>query len=173
MKIRQVMLNDAKILSEYFLENKMHFREWEPKRKEDFNSILQWEKGLIEYDIEQEEGKAAYFIALDIRGKVLGHCSLTNISYGFFQAGYMGYGVSKWNEGKGIMFQLCGHVIAYAFQNLKLNRVMANYIPRNTRTENLLNRLGFVKEGLAKKYLKINGVWQDHILTSLINSLNR
>ncbi len=51
----------------------------------------------------------------------------------------------------------------------KLHRVMANYVPSNIRSENLLNRLGFRKEGTAKSYLKIAGSWQDHVLTSKIN----
>lgn len=49
---------------------------------------------------------------------------------------------------------------------------MANYIPSNIRSENVLQKLGFEKEGYAKKYLKINGLWQDHILTSLVNKEN-
>ena len=67
------------------------------------------------------------------------------------------------------MKKLCTHVISYAFDELGLNRVMANYMPSNLRSEALLNRLGFVREGVAKKYLKINGVWEDHVLTSLLN----
>lgn len=55
------------------------------------------------------------------------------------------------------------------FQTHGLHRIMANYQPANTRCEKLLQRLGFEKEGLAKSYLKINGCWADHVLTSLIN----
>jgi len=46
---------------------------------------------------------------------------------------------------------------------------MAGYLPHNERSGKLLDRLGFEKEGLARKYLKINGRWEDHLLTSLIN----
>lgn len=47
---------------------------------------------------------------------------------------------------------------------------MANYLPQNQRSAALLKRLGFSVEGYARDYLKINGEWQDHILTSLVNS---
>lgn len=50
------------------------------------------------------------------------------------------------------------------FTVLKLHRVMANYRPENLRSERLLARLGFEKEGLARSYLKINGSWADHVL---------
>ena len=46
---------------------------------------------------------------------------------------------------------------------------MANYVPRNTRSAAVLERLGFTIEGEAKDYLYINGVWEDHVLTSLTN----
>ncbi|WP_199609525.1 GNAT family N-acetyltransferase [Flocculibacter collagenilyticus] len=82
---------------------------------------------------------------------------------------YMGYGVSKEFEGKGVARELCSYAIEYAFSKLKLHRIMANYMPSNHRSDMLLQCLGFRKEGLALKYLKIAGAWEDHILTSLIN----
>jgi len=60
--------------------------------------------------------------------------------------------------------------IDYMFQSQSLHRIMANYMPHNHRSEKLLKRLGFTKEGIAKSYLKINGSWQDHVLTSLVNA---
>ncbi len=47
---------------------------------------------------------------------------------------------------------------------------MANYVPTNERSGRLLRRLGFTVEGYARDYLCLNGTWQDHILTSLINN---
>jgi ribosomal-protein-alanine N-acetyltransferase len=58
---------------------------------------------------------------------------------------------------------------AYVFDSLGLHRIMANYMPSNERSAHVLDRLGFTREGLAKDYLKIDGRWEDHILTSLIN----
>ncbi len=59
--------------------------------------------------------------------------------------------------------------IQHVFRDIGLHRIMANYRPENTRSEHLLASLGFEKEGLARSYLKINGSWADHVLTSLIN----
>jgi len=70
------------------------------------------------------------------------------------------------------MKQLCAYVISFAFKELGLNRVMANYMPKNIRSECLLRSLGFEREGFARKYLCINGKWEDHVLTSLINPKN-
>ena len=46
---------------------------------------------------------------------------------------------------------------------------MANYRPENDRSRKLLERLGFVREGLARDYLFIDGAWRDHVLTALTN----
>ncbi len=69
-----------------------------------------------------------------------------------------------------MMTQIVRHAIDYAFNNLRLNRISANYMPRNTRSARLLQKLGFEKEGYARRYLHINGRWEDHILTALLNS---
>lgn len=79
----------------------------------------------------------------------------------------MGYGIAKEYEGNGLAFNMCNTAIDYALHTLKLHRIMANYMPSNLRLEKLLNRLGFVKEGLAHEYLKIAGKWEDHVLKSL------
>ncbi len=99
-------------------------------------------------------------------------CSLTNIVRGPFMACNIGYSVSEEFQGQGVAKSLVSHAIDYAFNELRLNRVMANYLPRNERSAKLLESLGFVKEGLARRYLCINGVWEDHVLTSLLNPEN-
>ena len=58
---------------------------------------------------------------------------------------------------------------AKLFQELRMHRIMANYLPTNERSGSLLRRLGFKVEGYARDYIYINGAWRDHILTSLVN----
>jgi ribosomal-protein-alanine N-acetyltransferase len=50
-----------------------------------------------------------------------------------------------------------------------MHRIMANVRPDNERSLRVLDRLGFEREGYAKKYLRANGVWCDHVLTALTN----
>ena len=59
--------------------------------------------------------------------------------------------------------------VNYMFKVQNIHRVMASYMPRNHRSEAVLERVGFTKDGFAKDYLLINGKWEDHNLTSLIN----
>jgi len=57
----------------------------------------------------------------------------------------------------------------YCFEQMGLRRIMANHLPSNLRSERVLEALVFEKEGYARDYLKIAGVWEDHVLRSLVS----
>ncbi len=101
--------------------------------------------------------------------EVMGVCNYTNIIRGTFQACHLGYALAEKYQGQGIMQEALREANRYMFEELHLHRIMANYMPRNERSGRLLEKLGFRIEGKAEKLLKINGRWEDHIMTSLIN----
>ena len=116
------------------------------------------------------DGVAVTFIATDREtGAMLAGCNFTNIVRGIFQACHLGYSVDHAWQGKGLMFEVAQAGIAYMFGTQGLHRIMANHMPANVRSEQLLRRLGFEREGYARAYLKINGHWQDHVLNALVN----
>ena len=173
MNIKLASPGDAVALSHFYLRNEEHLLLWQPLREPGYHTKNNWKQRLTEWQLEQDHGNSAYFIAqLSEESEIFATCYLTNIVRGVFQACHMGYAIDYRYEGKGYMRQLCQYVIQYAFKELKLNRIMANYMPNNLRSENLLTRLGFDREGLAKRYLKINGRWEDHVLTTLVNPEN-
>lgn len=55
------------------------------------------------------------------------------------------------------------------FEELKLHRIEAPIMPRNETSINVVSKLGFTNEGIAKKLIKVNGIWEDHIRWALIN----
>ena len=67
------------------------------------------------------------------------------------------------------MTEILNACVPYMFDEVGLNRIMANYMPSNKASASVLEKLGFEREGYAKKYLKIAGNWEDHVLTSKIN----
>jgi ribosomal-protein-alanine N-acetyltransferase len=104
--------------------------------------------------------------------QLIGDCHFTNIVRGPFQAGHLGFSIARDREGQGLMRECLVTAIRHVFAELGLHRVMANYQPENTRSPRLLNQLGFEHEGIARAYLKIDGVWVDHVLTSLVNPVD-
>jgi len=173
MKIqtRLVQADDDERMARYYFENKAHFKPWEPKRDASFYRKESW-KQRVRYCLEaQAQKQSAHFISLSpATGTVIAHCTLSQINFGVFQACNMGYGVASDVEGSGIAYSTCKTAIMYAFDDLGLHRIMANYMPHNNRSGRLLARLGFAKEGLARNYLKIAGKWENHILCSLTSA---
>jgi ribosomal-protein-alanine N-acetyltransferase len=127
---------------------------------------------LIKWKEEFKEGRAIRFLLFlkeNPEGEIIGFCNFSQIFRGPFQACYLGYHIDAGFEGKGFMSEAVAKAIEYMFEQQKLHRIMANYMPSNEKSARLLQKLGFVVEGRAKKYLLINGQWEDHILTSLTN----
>jgi ribosomal-protein-alanine N-acetyltransferase len=102
-------------------------------------------------------------------GETIGFCNFSQIFRGPFQVCYLRYQLSGAHEGKGLMSEAIQRAIKYIFEEQNLYRIMANYMPSNTRSAKLLQNLGFVIEGMAKNYLLINGQRKNHVLTSLTN----
>jgi ribosomal-protein-alanine N-acetyltransferase len=154
-----------------------HLDRWSPPATQAFFSEAFWRERLAVAVEEFQAGRAARFvlqararphtIALD--APILGTCNYTNVVRGPFLACHLGYQIARAHEGRGLMAEALRATNAFIFGALRLHRIMANYRPENERSGKLLERLGFVREGLAKDYLYIDGAWRDHILTSLIN----
>lgn len=170
MKIMRSKPGHEIILANYYQENEIHLKKWSPLIPQGHHSVASWTLRLIERDKEYLEGSSVHFIGTNAsETQVIGICSVSNIVRGVFQSCHIGYSVDKSFEGQGRMQEIAQYAIEYVFTELKLHRIIANHMPGNRRSEALLNRLGFEREGYAKRYLQIDGEWEDHVLNSLIN----
>lgn len=163
----------SNLLLEFQQQNKVFLAPWEPLRDETFFTEEACHSRVKDSFNAFEQGVALPLVALCTRSqRVIATCNFSNIIRGVFQACHFGYAIDQGYEGQGIMTEVLEASIDYVFSELKLHRVMANYMLKNVRSGRLLQRLGFEKEGVAREYLKINGQWQDHILTAKINTKN-
>jgi len=146
-----------------------HLDRWSPPAAPSFFSEAFWRDRLGVAVEEFLAGRSVRFVLQEgsPSSPVVGTCNYTNIVRGPFLACYLGYQIARGHEGRGLMAEALRATNAYAFDNLGLHRIMANYRPENARSAQLLERLGFVREGLARDYLFIDGAWRDHVLTSL------
>jgi ribosomal-protein-alanine N-acetyltransferase len=102
--------------------------------------------------------------------RVIGHLRFTQIARGPFQNAMLGYAIDAAHEGRGLMREALQAALDDVFSpRIGLHRVQANVRPENLRSLALLERLGFVREGLAREYLFIDGAWRDHVLTARLN----
>ena len=117
----------------------------------------------------QQRGVRMYMFRREDLLVPIGDIALSEIIRGPFQACFLGYRLGSDHEGRGFATEAVCAVVAYAFEVLKLHRVMANYEPTNARSGRVLRRAGFVVEGYARDYLLLGGAWRDHVLTSISN----
>jgi ribosomal-protein-alanine N-acetyltransferase len=159
----------ARFLKENF---EGHLDRWSPPATSAFFTEAFWRERLAIAVEEYHAGRAARFLlqpAGPESGPVVGTCNYTNIVRGPFLACHLGYQIARSHEGQGFMAEALRATNDFVFRELRLHRIMANYRPENERSGRLLERLGFVREGLAKDYLFIDGAWRDHVLTALVN----
>lgn len=162
--------SNAQLMLNYYFDNKKHLDPWEPIRDEDFYTLENFSKILEQNQQEFKNKSSLKLVALNKDStEIIAICNFSNIVYGVFQACNLGYSLAEKYQGRGFMIEVLESAINYIFEEFDLHRVMANYIPSNIRSERVLLKLGFEKEGFAKSYLKIAGKWQDHILTAKIN----
>jgi ribosomal-protein-alanine N-acetyltransferase len=95
-------------------------------------------------------------------GAIVGYFNISEIVRGAFQSGFLGYGGVAAHAGRGYMTEGLELLITYAFGPLALHRLEANIQPANIRSIALVRRCGFVHEGFAPGYIKVDGRWRDH-----------
>ncbi|MFG6467738.1 GNAT family N-acetyltransferase [Roseateles sp. BYS87W] len=116
-----------------------------------------FERHLARFDFQAHHG-----FVVEADGRLAGAIHLTNIVWGAFRSGYLGYYAFTGFEGRGLMTAGLNAVVRHAFQDLGLHRVEANIQPANAASLALVRRCGFSCEGFSPKYLKIGGRWRDH-----------
>jgi [ribosomal protein S5]-alanine N-acetyltransferase len=106
----------------------------------------------------------AFLIFRSEDNAMVGGLTLANIRRGVAQAGSIGYWVGAPFAHKGYMTAALRALTPFCFGTLRLHRLEAACIPDNTASIRLLEKTGFKREGYARSYLCINGIWQDHLL---------
>ncbi len=163
LTLRTIDENDFSFLKKYLLKNRDFLSPWEPLRSDAFyedKSILQ----RIQNEVvgNENESELSLYISLKGRKEIIGNVTLSSIIRGPFQSSYVGYKLDESEINKGYITEALEKIIDIAFNDLKLHRIEANIMPRNQRSIKVIEKLGFVYEGLSREYLKINGVWEDH-----------
>jgi len=104
----------------------------------------------------------------DEASAVVGVFSFNEIVLGAFRSAYLGYYGMAGQSGRGLMTQGLRLAVSYTFDELGLHRIAANIQPDNLASIALARRAGFTKEGISRRYLKIEGEWRDHERWALV-----
>ncbi|MEM7399186.1 MAG: GNAT family protein [Pseudomonadota bacterium] len=147
---------------------------WEPLWAPDELSRASFRRRIRHYlrDMREDVGYALF--VYDNRSSALvGGVTLCNVRRGVTQSCTLGYWVGAAYARQGYMTAAVRAVVPFVFDSLGLHRLEAACLPTNTASMRLLERVGFEREGLARRYLRINGEWRDHVLYALLEADSR
>ena len=171
IQVRLARKDDANLISGYFVKNRAFLKQWEPKREEEFFTESGWKQKLIKLTELHLIGLGFYCLIIDLpSGKMLGTVSFSNLVRFPLHSCNVGYSLDENAQGQGTMRTALKLACDWMFKEQNLHRISASYMPRNDKSATVLQSNGFEPVGFAKDYLLINGKWEDHNLTALINS---
>ena len=162
---------DVPEIISYYGSNRDHLQPFSPTFSPDFLDETMWLEQVQIRTREHAAGESfrAFMFARAAADRIVGNLNLTQVHRGALQSCVMGYNLARDEQGKGYMTEAVKGAVAFAFEKWRLHRVNANHMPRNARSAAVLRRCGFEVEGLAPAYLLINGKWEDHVLTAIVN----
>ncbi len=169
--LRPLEMRDFEAWADLRARSRAFLTPWEPAWPDDDLTRPAFRRRLRHNQQEIANDEAYHFLIFRDGDHVLaGGLSLGQLKRGVVQAAILGYWIGEPHARKGLMSAALRAVTGYAFTTLRLHRIEASCLPHNEASKKLLERMGFTREGYARAYLRINGVWQDHLLYGLLET---
>jgi ribosomal-protein-alanine N-acetyltransferase len=165
IELRLPERGDAEAFLELVVRNRDHFRPYEPRRPPSFYTLGGQREQIAAAHRQAGLGERYEFGVFEQGSSdLVGRIALGGVSRGALQQAYLGYGIDREHGGLGYATQAVQLAVAFAFEELELHRVQAAVVPENRASARVLGKAGFLEEGLARRYLFLDGQWKDHRL---------
>ena len=156
--IRLLTRDDAEELAALYVANREFLTPFEPERDDDFFTAAGQRKRI------EASGEDLWRWAIVEDGRIAGMISVADVIRGALQLANVGYWVARTHNGRGLATAAVADVVEFAFGEAGLHRLEAGTLVDNHASQRVLEKNGFERYGLARKLLKINGEWRDHVL---------
>lgn len=160
--------------------NSGDFEPWREVRRRNGEWLTKWEPARLAGQPDTVEDPDAFSVRCNARqrerqlgtgygfgifveGDLAGELNLSSVQRGPFQSGYVGYWIDEKHAGQGYVPEALVLLCRFAFEEIRLHRIQVAIIPRNKPSRRVVEKLELRDEGLAERYLEINGQWEDHI----------
>jgi len=164
--LRPLVSDDFPQWREVRRANREWLTQWEPKRLPGSPDVIEDRSAFSMRCHSRERERqlgSGYGFGIFVGGNFAGEVNLNSVQRGPFQNAYVGYWIDERQAGNGYTPEAVVAVIRYAFDELDLHRVQISIVPRNTASRRVVEKIGVRAEGVAERYLEINGTWEDHI----------
>lgn len=167
--LRTFVEADAKALAELLQKNKFYWSIYEPLHREEYYSEqTQLRKILEGIRLSQENREFSFGIFDESSQQLIGHISLYAIKRLPYSSAFVGYSMDQQYAGRGIATEAVELVLHFAFNQLNIHRLEAYVAPENIASVRVLEKSNFVREGLLRELLFINGHWVDHYMYAIL-----
>ena len=155
-------------------ESRGHLEPWEPAWGRDALSRKAFMRRLRVHAVQSLTDRGYVFFIFERRGDALvGGVSLNHVRRGIGQTASLGYWIGEPHARRGYMTDALCALLPFAFEGLGLHRLSAAVLERNAASQRVLEKVGFVREGVARKYLRIADEWQDHAIYAMLSTDER
>ena len=164
--LRPLVAPDFAVWSDVRIRNEQWLVPWEPSRLANQGDPTRQRDAFATRcaarDRDRQMG-VAYAFGLFVDSGVCGEVNLNNVVRGAQQSGTIGYWIDQSRAGHGYVAEGVCAVMRFAFEELRLHRLEVCIIPRNHNSRRVMDKLQLREEGIAQRFLEINGVWEDHV----------
>lgn len=164
--LRPLAPSDFKAWSEVRRRNDEWLTVWEPIRQLHQPDPTVDRSAFASRCLQRDRDRAAgtaYQFGLFVDQQVAGEVNLNNVIRGAMQSCTIGYWIDQRHAGHEYTVEGVVLLLQFALEQLQLHRVEICIVPRNQRSRRVVEKLGLRDEGIAERYLEINGVWEDHV----------
>ncbi|MGA7656585.1 MAG: GNAT family protein [Methylocella sp.] len=168
--LRPADMRDYEAWTELRAQSRAFLTPWEPTWPVDDLTRTSFRSRIKRNHQEIANDEAYPFLIFRDDDVLAGGLTLGQVKRGVVQAATLGYWIGAPYARHGLMSAAVRAVTVYAFSTLRLHRIEASCLPHNEASTKLLERTGFTREGYARSYLRINGIWQDHLLYGLLET---
>ena len=156
------------------------FNAWSEVRRRNGDWLTMWEPLRLPHHPDPETNRevfaarcgsrdrerlagSQYAFGIFIDGAFAGELNLNNVVRGAMQSATIGYWIDRARAGRSFMSESIVVLMQFAFEELNLHRLEICIIPRNSNSRRVVEKLGIREEGIAQRFLEINGAWEDHM----------
>lgn len=172
--MKHLLPRDAHVVRDFYARNYRDFARYEPLTW-DNAAGLNYHTKMLEYEDEyfrDSEMCRYYLFEKNNPLKAVGTVSFRNIMGAYYKSATLGYKVDKDYRRRGYAREAIEQGLKIMDEELHLHRIEATVMPINIASVNLLEKLGFEREGLMRGKFRLNGIWEDHYMYAFVMPWN-
>lgn len=169
LHLRIPQMRDFEAWAEVREKSRNFLERWEPIWPADDLTRPAFRRRIAWYEEDvARDASYPFFLFREDDEALLGGLTLGPVRRGVVQTTTLGYWMAEEHARKGYMSKAVVAAAYFVFYTLGLRRIEASCLPINDPSIGLLEKVGFMREGYARQYLCIAGVWEDHFLYAML-----